>query len=140
MRGTYTLLAQISDDVEVKIGSLGEIDFKPGGYAYVGSALKNMNKRIERHLRKEKNLHWHIDYFLTEARITEIIYGKGEEKRECSIARMLAKKFSSIEGFGASDCRCKSHMFYLKEISGLRENVISSFEKVGLEPRTWENG
>ncbi|KXA90055.1 hypothetical protein AKJ63_01660 [candidate division MSBL1 archaeon SCGC-AAA259D18] len=140
MRGTYTLLIQLSDDIGLKIGSLGEIDFETGAYAYVGSALKNLNKRVERHLREEKNLHWHIDYLLTEAPINEVLYGEGEERKECDIASVLAEKFPSIEGFGASDCQCKSHLFYSKEISVLRKDVTSSYEKVGLQPRTWENG
>ncbi|KXA92236.1 hypothetical protein AKJ65_07860 [candidate division MSBL1 archaeon SCGC-AAA259E19] len=140
MKGTYTLLIQASKDTRIKVGRLGEIGFEAGAYAYVGSALKNLNKRIRRHLREEKNLHWHIDYLLTEVSIDEVIYGRGKEKRECDVARTLAEKFPSIEGFGASDCQCKSHLFHSEEISGLRENIISSFKKVGLNPKKWENG
>ena len=30
---------------------------------YVGSAKANLTKRIERHKRKRKKMHWHLDYF-----------------------------------------------------------------------------
>ena len=30
---------------------------------YVGSAKANLAKRIERHKRKRKKMHWHLDYF-----------------------------------------------------------------------------
>lgn len=137
MKGTYVLLIQVPQEIEVETGGLGKIRFKKGQYAYVGSALKNLKSRIERHLRDEKKLHWHIDYFLIEADVEEVIYGESAEKKECEIAKALADKFPSIEGFGSSDCRCKSHLFRSKDSSKLKEEVISSFKKANLKPKGW---
>lgn len=137
MKGTYVLLIRVPRETKVKIGSLGRIRFKKEAYAYVGSALKNMKSRIERHLKDEKNFHWHIDYFLTKADIEEIIYGEKAEKKECEIAETLADKFPSIKDFGSSDCECKSHLFRFEDFPKLKEEVISSFKKAGLEPEEW---
>lgn len=137
MKGTYVLLIKVPREIELKIGRLGEIRFKKGAYAYVGSALKNMKSRIERHLKDEKNLHWHIDYLLTKADIEEIIYGEKAEKKECEIAETLADKFPSIKDFGSSDCGCESHLFRFEDFPKLKEEVISSFKKAGLKPEEW---
>lgn len=137
MLGTYTLLIELDEDSEIQIGKLGEIEFRKGGYAYVGSGLNNLEKRIERHLREDKKLYWHIDYFLTEATVREVLYGKSDEKKECEIAENLAEELSFINGFGASDCGCNSHLFYSEDISKLKEKVKTSFRKAGLEIRIW---
>ena len=84
--------------------------FPIGSYVYTGSAKKNIDKRIERHLSKKKNLHWHIDYLLNSDAV-KIIDTKKSEMTEC----VLNKKTNGtiiIHGFGSSDCNlnCKSHL------------------------------
>lgn len=64
-------------------------------------------------LRKRKRNFWHIDYLLESSEILGIIYVLtlyGEN--ECKIAFHLEKRFKSIENFGSSGCRCKSHLFF----------------------------
>lgn len=68
--------------------------------------------RVKRHFRKNKKKRWHIDYLLEEAKLLCAIVKYSEEKEECEIARKLMKKFDYIENFGATDCKCKSHLFY----------------------------
>jgi len=46
MKGTYTLLIKVPKNIEVRIGRLGKINFNRGFYAYVGSALNCLEKRI----------------------------------------------------------------------------------------------
>ena len=43
---------------------MGEVSFKKGDYLYIGSAKSCLETRLQRHLRKEKRIFWHIDYFL----------------------------------------------------------------------------
>jgi Uri superfamily endonuclease len=53
MKGIYVLIISVDKDTIVDAGVLGQLNFKKGLYAYVGSAQANLEKRIERHLRKE---------------------------------------------------------------------------------------
>jgi Uri superfamily endonuclease len=112
MKGSYILVIKLKQKKEIQIGKLGKILFKKGFYIYVGSALNGLEQRINRHLKKNKKTHWHIDYFLDFADIIDILYKESETKVECDIASILNKKLLTIPYFGSSDCRCKSHLFY----------------------------
>ena len=137
MKGTYTLIINQTNDRKIAIGKLGKVNFKAGSYAYVGSGLKNLKKRIKRHLREEKSLHWHIDYFLAHSKVKQVIYGKSSLKKECEIAKTLKKDFDSIDGFGSSDCKCNSHLFYSEDDIKLMRKVNESFKSENLEPKKW---
>lgn len=133
MKGTYTLLIKIPENIEIQIGKLGKMSFKKGFYAYVGSALNGLEKRIERHLRKEKKLYWHIDYLLEKAEIAEVIYAKTDSRVECNIAENLNKNLESVKKFGCSDCKCKSHLFYHTNFSELDNMISEAFEENKLQ-------
>ena len=111
--GIYALLIMM-ERRRIKIGSLGNIEFKKGYYVYIGSSQKNLNRRIERHYRKEKKLRWHIDYLLQYGEIldyTTVNLGKEWEEK---IAKKLEKEFEFIPNFGSSDSHARSHLFYCK--------------------------
>jgi endonuclease-3 len=112
MKGSYILILKLENDNFIRIGINNKIFFKKGFYLYVGSALNGLEQRINRHLRKNKKIYWHIDYLLKYARIQYIFYKKNLFKEECRIAQHFFKKFKSIEKFGCGDCNCKSHLFY----------------------------
>ncbi len=140
MKGTYVLLICLSECESIKIGSLGAIKFEKGWYAYVGSALKSLENRIERHICSEKSIYWHIDYLLSRAELENIFYGEGEERRECGIAEEISRDFPFIEGFGSSDCQCESHLFYSRDVSKLRDSIVLGFIRNGLKPISWYDG
>ncbi|OYT58916.1 endonuclease [Thermoplasmatales archaeon ex4484_30] len=123
MKGSYILIIQVKKDMKVKIGKLGILSFKRGYYAYVGSAMNGLEGRIRHHLRHNKKMHWHIDYFLSKAEIKEIWYS--EEDKECEIAGELS--FPFIQNFGCSDCKCKSHLFYAPY-----KNLLKAIKKMGM--------
>jgi Uri superfamily endonuclease len=104
--------------VRVQIGRLGEFCFAAGCYVYTGSARRNLEQRIARHLRCEKRLRWHIDYLLAApgVRITGV---ERSPDGECELNRRSAGTMP-VPGFGASDCRqgCGSHLKYLGETFG----------------------
>ena len=115
--GAYLLLMEFTEEAGLKIGSLGMRTFAPGWYIYVGSARKNLNKRLERHLRKRKNFHWHIDYLRDCAETVKGIPIRTQEEAECLLASEMEKLFpsgdsNSLIGFGCSDCSCDRHLFY----------------------------
>ena len=112
MNGTYLLIITLPKDTTVMVGKQGLLHFKKGYYAYVGSALNGLDQRIQRHLKADKKIHWHIDYLLAFTEIVEIFYKENNRREECSIAQVLERNFTSIPGFGCSDCSCKSHLFF----------------------------
>ena len=112
MKGSYLLLIKLNDDRYIKYGIRKNYFFKKGFYIYVGSALNNLEKRMERHLRINKKNYWHIDFLLNFGNITNIFYRESDFKEECFIANLLKEIFLPISDFGSSDCKCKTHLFY----------------------------
>ncbi|MEM5778370.1 MAG: GIY-YIG nuclease family protein [Candidatus Aenigmatarchaeota archaeon] len=111
MKGIYLLLIFLNKNKPIKISNK-EMFFSKGFYCYVGSALNNLEKRILRHLKKDKKLHWHIDYFLKEAKIVKIKIFENF-KDECALSKKIEKISDNlIKGFGCSDCKCLSHLYY----------------------------
>ncbi|MCX8055400.1 MAG: GIY-YIG nuclease family protein [Ignavibacteria bacterium] len=117
---TYCLYIQISRKISINIGKLGKVDFPKGIYLYCGSARKNFDARINRHLTRNKKIRWHIDYLLGNkySKIIKIEKFKLEEHTECSLVKYyvlnnIAEKY--VIGFGASDCQngCRSHLLKL---------------------------
>jgi Uri superfamily endonuclease len=121
-KGVYILLCRLDKNIKIKTGALGWLHFEKGFYLYTGSAMNGLKPRLERHLRKEKKFHWHIDYFLNKGHIEEIFYSKAETKeKECVNAGKLERKGGlPVMGFGCSDCNCKSHLFYFIEKPEIR--------------------
>jgi len=124
MKGTYILMMKLKDNSKMRIGKLDLIDFPKGYYCYVGSALGkavNLENRIDRHkkLSKQKSgkLKWHVDYFLVNpnSSIINTVVIKNNERLECDISKKLERVASkSINGFGCSDCDCRSHFHYFE--------------------------
>ncbi len=121
MKGSYVLLLELKTDKQIQIGKLGKLSFKKGFYAYTGSAMNSLNGRINRHLRSDKKLHWHIDYLLVHAEIVDVFYKEAKKKIECDIAEKFGEKLDGIMAFGCSDCNCKSHLFYGKKYEIVEE-------------------
>jgi len=113
--GAYVLLFQFAEPVRLVVGALGERLFPAGYYLYVGSALGGLRARLARHLRAAKRLHWHVDYLLRCARVCEVWWLVSTERCECAWASALAtaRGVRPCEApFGASDCRCPTHLFF----------------------------
>ena len=113
--GTYALLMAVCRDTEIGVGGLGRLPFRAGHYLYIGSALGGLRARLAWHLEADKRRHWRIDYLLSQARIREIWYCVSPERQECTWARALAEMPSVAPfdaPFGASDCSCRTHLFY----------------------------
>lgn len=134
MKGCYCLIICIDDENTIEIGKrLGEITFKKGYYVYVGSAMNSLPARIRRHLSDEKKLHWHIDYLLKNAKITDVIYNESSKKIECELSKCLEEKADGIKGFGCSDCMCESHLYYYKNRKEAIENVENAYDSIAAQ-------
>jgi len=114
MRGTYCLVVSLSSDSSLRVGSLGVREFPAGIYVYVGSALSGIEKRVSRHRSAKKKKRWHVDYLLDRAEVLSIIAIPTDRKStECEVFQALASCEGAsvpVNGFGSSDCRCKSHL------------------------------
>jgi Uri superfamily endonuclease len=107
---TYQLVIRVARPVEVGVGGLGTFTFPKGTYVYTGSARRNFEARIARHLRKEKALRWHIDYLLTAPGVSVTVVRRSVAD-ECLLNQSIQGEIVA-SGFGASDCRhgCGSHL------------------------------
>ena len=143
--GVYIMVMHLDHELDLEIGSKGMMHFNAGYYMYVGSAKANLTKRIERHKRKRKKMHWHLDYFrghcemiaavpirtsgwpLESWSLTHEPYPSMSScpdpdvdvSVECALAdavRAIAEW--NVPKFGCSDCDCTSHLF------GMTENPI----------------
>jgi sugar fermentation stimulation protein A len=111
-RGSYLLILRLASETRLKVGGLGEIDFNRGYYVYVGSAMKNLTRRIERHRRLRKNFHWHIDYLRDSSEFLAALPVRSEDDLECEMAAGMGDVADwTVPGFGSSDCSCPSHLF-----------------------------
>jgi Uri superfamily endonuclease len=122
-KGSYVLLMMLSGSRIITVGSLSDIRFSSGFYAYVGSAMGGIAARLGYHLKRNKKRHWHIDYLLEEATIVDISICANNVRSECDIARSLGSQFDSVPGFGSSDCRCPSHLFFHTDEGRMRDGI-----------------
>jgi len=111
---TYQLFIEVRTPVRVSVGRLGVFDFPAGRYVYTGSALRNFEARIARHLSVTKKMHWHIDYLLA-AQGVRVLDVRRSAEEECAV-NQSTRGIVLIPGFGASDCRagCGSHLKRLR--------------------------
>jgi sugar fermentation stimulation protein A len=122
-RGSYILVLHVSSSRSVEVGRLGRIQFPAGYYLYVGSAEKNLTRRLERHRRERKRFFWHIDYLRARAEVHQILPIRTSDRLECELASALKKVADwEVPGFGSSDCGCLSHLF------GMRTDPLHSTE------------
>ena len=110
---TYQLLIEVAEPVRVCVGRFGTFEFPAGRYVYTGSALRNFEARLNRHLSTVKRMHWHIDYLLAASgvRVVEVLrHGEAE-----CLVNQRTEGLIPVAGFGASDCRagCGSHLKWL---------------------------
>ena len=123
--GTYILWLHLEEPKRLRIGRLGVIAFDPGHYAYVGSAFGpgGIRARVGRHLRREKKKRWHIDYLNSASQPggAWICYGDPPlEHRWARVLSSLTGAWLPAAGFGASDCRCPSHLIGFSKPPSLR--------------------
>jgi len=134
--GIYCLVLENPAAV-FEIGRLGPVRFRAGYHCYVGSALGPGGlSRFERHRRLERDRdrapHWHVDRLLLDPRfrLVAVVSAATPERLECALARAIGG--DAVAGFGASDCRCGSHLLF-RPADPVRE-VAAAFSAVGLIP------
>ncbi len=105
---TYILIIQKRTSSEIALKTR-TIFMEKGLYLYVGSAKRNMEQRLARHMRKEKKHFWHIDYVTAgkDVSLAGILLSSGDEcetlQRVSALGLLFGRKL------GSSDCGCRSH-------------------------------
>jgi sugar fermentation stimulation protein A len=111
-QGSYILLLKLKERQNIDVGKLGRVSFKKGFYLYVGSAMANLSKRIERHRHLRKRHHWHIDELRAAAEFRSVLAVRSSRRLECDIVKALSGMAEwTIPGFGSTDCGCDTHLF-----------------------------
>ncbi len=112
-KGTYVLFLTFSKPFQGEVGRLGNVHLDPGVYCYVGSAMGGLDQRISRHLSKEKRVRWHIDCLTLAADSVAAFESYPDPIPECTLAytASLIGFEAVIDGFGCSDCHCRTHLF-----------------------------
>ncbi len=68
---SYQLVIRIARSKNITVGRLGRLQFPAGDYVNTGSARRNMEARIRRHLSRTKRLCWHIDHLLADPAVPD---------------------------------------------------------------------
>lgn len=114
--GTYVLILRCDAAARLRIGRWGALDTRPGHYAYVGSAFGpgGVRARVTRHARRGKAKHWHVDYLREHTVLVSVWFAHSGTRLEHEWAGALAglAGMEPVNGFGSSDCRCESHLFF----------------------------
>src|SRR3989338_9080093 len=80
VKGSYVLILQLAETKRLTVGKLGTFAFPTGLYLYFGSALNGLRSRIQRHLRKHKKSHWHVDALTAQAAVVEVAWVPGTHR------------------------------------------------------------
>jgi len=127
--GTYALVLRSQTSTKTPIGRWGHLDIQPGYYIYVGSAFGpgGVLARVSRHCRENKSKRWHIDYLREWVTPVSAWCSYDTVHLEHRWAQALAKMPATtpIKGFGCSDCKCESHLFFTA-----RKPLLSAFASV----------
>jgi len=112
-KGTYVLRIDLGADAEIRVGALGTLSFAKGTYVYAGSAMGGLDQRLGRHLSKDKKVRWHIDNLTLAADSVSAFESYPDFIPECRLAQLCMECGMTPvhDGFGCSDCRCKTHLF-----------------------------
>jgi Uri superfamily endonuclease len=120
-KGIYCLILRCTEPTTIPCIKFKNTLFPAGYYYYIGSAQKNLSTRIERHIRRIKKIHWHIDYLTTHKNfsVIEVLILRDKKKScECKLSQDFLINFKTkiiASGFGNSDCnKCKTHLYYSK--------------------------
>jgi Uri superfamily endonuclease len=115
-RGAYVLLIEL-DEAAPLPGRRFTGYLTAGTYCYLGNAGNpgGIRARCVRHIRRDKPLHWHVDWLTVRARSVRAI--AQAHMTECDLFQWLVQMPGisvPVPGFGSSDCRrCTAHLVAL---------------------------
>jgi endonuclease-3 len=141
--GTYTLVLERSAGGPIEVGALGTQEFPAGWYSYTGSALGSGGfARVDRHRAvaagENEARHWHVDYLLGDDVTAVDRVVTTEAAVECAVAEAIEGELRpddstdeqratgpALDGFGCSDCDCRSHLGFDER----RDRLLTAVER-----------
>lgn len=141
--GSYILVLEWPEGGALRGGPFLPIVFPGGLYLYCGSARGpgGLRARLRRHLLGGRAPHWHIDHLRAQARPRAVWACSGTGRLECEWARAIARQglfWAPAPRFGASDCRCPAHLWFLP---ARWEELAARIALLEPPPRlVWEDG
>ena len=138
VKGSYILVIELTDEQTIALSRPPNIRFSGRYYASFVSALGTfiLDKRL--YSKGARRPHWHIDYLLAKASISDIILAETTERVECTIAQSLKRQLEAIPGFGASDCKCGSHLFFTTDERQMKSTIMATLDGLGIPLRLIE--
>jgi Uri superfamily endonuclease len=138
-RGSYILILHLEHTNTISVGKRRKWCFPAGYFAYVGSALGpgGLASRLKHHICSTASPHWHIDYLRPGTRLIELWISEFPGHLEHQWAAFLYQFHKTVrifKGFGCSDCKCPSHLFYFSGRPAFRR-----FKK-GIASRSGKHG
>ena len=128
-------MVHICREKEIHVGALGELKIKKGYYIYIGRAKKGLISRVKRHFSYEKRKRWHIDYLIEHScRIGAYIFPGADASLEEEIATFMTGIYPHILGFGSSDSKAKSHLFFTQSLKDALKAIEIIRNKFSLPP------
>lgn len=112
----------------VVVGSLGIMRIDLGAYLYLGSAFGpgGLRARLSRHAVRCKIERWHIDYLRPRMSLSCAWFSTSSVNLEHQwAARAIALPTATVPlpRFGASDCRCRSHLVRFPDPDSSRRSI-----------------
>jgi len=118
-KGSYVLILRNDARQNIPVGRLGTLNFREGIYTYTGSAMGGLSRRINHYLKEIERPFWHIDAIIPRFKLTTLWLFPSNIRQECQIAHLFSQEpgATPIKGFGSSDCRCFTHLFYFSALN-----------------------
>jgi Uri superfamily endonuclease len=116
--GVYVLWLRLGRPRRLDIARLGRPLLEAGVYGYVGSARGpgGLAARLGRHLSGCGTRRWHVDHLRRAARVENawwwVTRSPHAEDACVGILESLPDVVPSVAGFGASDSRRRTHLFF----------------------------
>jgi len=143
--GTYAVVLRSTAARQITIGKAGTLQTVAGYYLYVGSAHGSggLRARVGRHLEGGSAQRWHIDYLRAVTTPIGVWLDTGANADEHRWAAALARlpgTTAPLRRFGASDCRCDSHLYFAHsppDVADFKTQLENDGPKPGIVAALW---
>ncbi len=130
-KGSYFLLIELKEGNVIDYGKNSEY-FRKGFYIYIGSAMKNLRQRVDRHICYKNSgfkKHWHIDSLLERGEIVTTMVIPSDIRHEEDFSIMISKICIPVKNFGATDCKSvNTNLYHVKNLDEFFEIARKALE------------